>query len=52
MATFSGGSVQGPGVEMLYSLFTTFAVGLAVFVFLLTIVIPLVLGYFDRRELP
>ncbi len=37
---------------MFLSLFSTCAVGLAVVVIVLTIVIPFVLGFFDRRENP
>jgi hypothetical protein len=45
-------SVSGPGVEMFVSLFSTCAVGLVFIVIVLTIVIPFILGIFDRRELP
>ena len=37
---------------MLLSLFSAFAVGLAITVATMTIVIPFVLGLFDRRDLP
>ncbi len=52
MAVCSLASVSDSGVEMFLSLFSTFAVGLAFVAILLTIVIPFVAGFFDRREIP
>jgi hypothetical protein len=37
---------------MFFSLFSTCAVGLAIVVIFLTIVVPFVFGFFDRREIP
>jgi hypothetical protein len=37
---------------MFFSLFSTCAVGLAFVVIVLTIVIPFVVGFFERRQIP
>ncbi len=37
---------------MLLSLFSAFAVGLAITVTMMTVVIPFMLGLLDRRDLP
>jgi hypothetical protein len=37
---------------MFFSLFSCCALGLAIVVFVLTLVIPFVVGFFDRREIP
>jgi hypothetical protein len=44
--------VTDRGVTMLLSLFSAFAVGLALIVAIVTIAIPFILGFFDRRDLP
>jgi hypothetical protein len=40
-----------PRGDMLHSLFSAFAVGLALTVAVATVVIPFVLGLFDRRDI-
>jgi hypothetical protein len=43
-------TISRPGVDMLLSLFSTLAVGLAIIMAILTLVIPFTLGLFDRRD--
>ncbi len=43
-------AVSNSGADMLLSVFTAIAVGLAFVVVILTVVIPFVLGYFDHRD--
>jgi hypothetical protein len=43
-------SASASGVDMLLSLFSAFAVGLAVVVTVVTIVLPFAIGFFERRD--
>ena len=45
-------SVPRPGVAMFLSLFSALAVGLVLIVAVLTVVLPFILGFFDRRDTP
>ena len=46
----AGRCASRPGVVMFLSLFSAFAVGLAITVALMTLVAPFVHGLFDRRD--
>jgi hypothetical protein len=44
--------LSNPGIAMFLSFLSALAVGLVLLVTLLTVVIPFVMGFFGRRDLP